>query len=46
MLKILKSLNLRGEVIFPDDFSDLRGKDSKTVVTNNTQRFSLKFGDK
>ena len=24
----------------------MRGKDSKTVVTNQTQKFSLKFGDK
>ena len=39
-------MNLRREAIFPDDFTDLRGKDSKTVVTNNTSRFSLKFGDK
>ena len=39
-------MNLRREVVFPDDFNDLRGKDSKTVITNNTQRFSLKFGDK
>ena len=38
-------MNLRREVVFPDDFTDLRGKDSKTVVTNNTQQFSLKFGD-
>ena len=42
---ILKSLNLRREVVFPDDFTDFRGKDSKTVVTNNTETFSLRFGD-
>ena len=38
-------MNLRREVVFPDDFTDFRGKDSKTVVTNNTETFSLKFGD-
>ena len=42
---VLKSLNLRREVVFPDDFNDFRGKDSKTVVTNNTETFSLRFGD-
>ena len=42
---ILKSSNLRREIVFPDDFTGFRGKDSKTVVTNNTETFSLKFGD-
>ena len=43
---ILKSLNLRGEVVFPDDFNDFKGVDGKTVVTNNTEQFSLQFGFK
>ena len=43
---ILKSLNLRGEVIFPDDFNDFKGVDGKNVVTNNTEQFSLQFGFK
>ena len=34
---ILKALNLRGEVIFPDDFNDFKGTDGKTVITNNTE---------
>ena len=38
---ILKALNLRGEVVFPDDFNDFKGVDGKTVVTNNTEQFSL-----
>ena len=38
---ILKSLNLRGETVFPDDFNDFKGVDGKTVVTNNTEKFSL-----
>ena len=42
---ILKSLHLRREVVFPNDFTDFRGEDSKKVVTNNTETFSLKFGD-
>ena len=43
---ILKALNLRGEVVFPDDFNDFKGTDGKTVVTNNTEQFSLQFGHK
>ena len=43
---ILKALNLRGEVVFPDDFNDFKGVDGKTVVTNNTEQFSLQFGYK
>ena len=43
---ILKALNLRGEVVFPDDFNDFKGIDGKTVVTNNTEQFSLQFGFK
>ena len=42
----MKSLNLRGETIFPDDFNDFKGVDGKTVVTNNTEQFSLQFGYK
>ena len=38
-------MNLRREAVFPDDFTDMRGKDSKTVVRFNTEKFSLKFGD-
>ena len=43
---ILKSLNLRVETIFPDDFNDFKGVDGKNVVTNNTEQFSLQFGFK
>ena len=37
---------MRGEVVFPDDFNDFKGVDGKTVVTNNTEQFSLQFGYK
>ena len=32
--------------MFPDDFNDFKGVDGKTVVTNNTEQFSLQFGYK
>ena len=37
---------MRGETVFPDDFSDFKGVDGKTVVTNNTEQFSVQFGYK
>ena len=41
---INKSMNLRSECIVPDCFSDFRGGDNQSVVTNNTARYSLGFG--
>ena len=37
-------MNLRSECIVPDCFSDFRGGDYQSVVTNNTARYSLDFG--
>jgi hypothetical protein len=41
---INKTMNLRSECIVPDCFSDFRGGDNQSVVTNNTARYSLGFG--
>ena len=37
-------MNLRSECIVPDCFSDFRGGDNQSVVTNNTARYALGFG--
>ena len=39
-------MNLRSECIVPDCFSDFRGGNNQSVVTNNTARYSLGFGIK
>ena len=41
---INKTMNLRSECIVPDCFSDFRGGDNQSVVTNNTARYALGFG--
>ena len=37
-------MNLRSECLVPDCFSDFRGGDNQSVVTNNTARYYLGFG--
>ena len=39
-------MNLRSECLVPDCFSDFRGGDNQSVVTNNTARYYLSFGIK
>ena len=39
-------MNLRSECMVPDCFSDFRGGDNQSVVTNNTARYSIGFGIK
>ena len=39
-------MNLRSECLVPDCFSDFRGVDNQSVVTNNTARYYLGFGIK
>ena len=43
---INKTMNLRSECMIPDCFSDFRGGDNQSVVTNNTARYSIGFGIK
>ena len=43
---INKTMNLRSECPMPDCFIDFRGGDNQSVVTNNTARYFLGFGQK
>ena len=42
----MKSLNLRSECLLPSAFIGFRGGNGQAVVTNNTETFSLSFGEK
>ena len=43
---IISSMNLRSECVIPDCFIQFRGSQMKNSITNETCRFSLKFGIK
>ena len=43
---IISSMNLRSECVIPDCFIQFRGSQMKNSITNETSRYSLKFGIK
>ena len=40
------SLNIRSELLVPDNFTQFKGAKNKNMVQNETQTYSLRFGEK
>ena len=43
-LMVNGSLNIRQEVVVPDHFANFKGANNKRTVQNETQRYSIGFG--